>query len=266
MPLKILLVAEEAAGMRTLSALAKTDHRIVAVMAAPDSGAAKVPSVWRLAKSMALPTWPAARVKQDDFAAKLAAEEIDVLLNVHSLCLIRESILATARFGAFNLHPGPLPNYAGLNAPSWAIYNGEKTHTVTLHKMAAGIDTGAIVDTESFPLEETDTALTVSSKCVKLGIPLILAMLRSLEAAPASLRMTPQDLSERHYYGREVPQRRRVDWTRPAERIVNFVRACDYHPFASPWGHPIARLDGQSLRARTLTGTAPSLGIPVTAS
>jgi hypothetical protein len=33
----------------------------------------------------------------------------------------------------------------------------------------------------------------------------------------------------------------------PAEKIVNFVRACDYFPFRSPWGHPQTRLGGQEL-------------------
>ena len=36
------------------------------------------------------------------------------------------------------------PEYAGLNAPSWAIYNGEPAHGVTLHWMEAAIDTGPI--------------------------------------------------------------------------------------------------------------------------
>ena len=53
-------------------------------------------------------------------------------------------VLEAPRIGSFNLHPGPLPEYAGLNAPSWAIYHGEQEHRVTLHWLDAGIDTGPI--------------------------------------------------------------------------------------------------------------------------
>ena len=227
--MKILLVAEEAAGMRFLRELAKTEHQLVGVMASPERGAAKEPSVWRMAQTLGLRSWPVEYVRQDAFTRTMVAEDLDVLLNVHSLYVIRESMLACARLGAFNLHPGPLPGYAGLNAPSWAIYNGEKSHRVTLHKMAAGIDTGAIVFEAPFDIAEEDTGLTV-----------IRRLLETLGRDPAA----PQDLSRRRYLRREVRQDGRLCWARPAERIDRFVLASDFYPFASPWGHPTARLNG----------------------
>jgi len=65
-----------------------------------------------------------------------------------------------------------------------------------------------------------------------------------------------QDRGKRRYFGREVPQGGRIDWNAPARRIHDFVRACDYHPFASPWGTPRARLGDQEVEvSRTaLTG------------
>jgi methionyl-tRNA formyltransferase len=29
-------------------------------------------------------------------------------------------------------------------------------------------------------------------------------------------------------------------WSRPAQQVVNFVRACNFCPFVSPWGYPQA--------------------------
>ncbi len=245
--MRILLVAEESAGMRCLKELVKAEHQIVGVVASPDRGTAKAPSVWRTAQAMGLRRWPVENVRRDTFTPTMAAEDLDVILNVHSLYVIHESVLACARLGAFNLHPGPLPRYAGLNAPSWAIYNGEKTHSVTLHKMAAGIDTGAIVFETPFDIAEEDTGLTVMTKCIKLGIPLIGRLLETLDRDPTSLPLAPQDLSHRRYFGREVPRNGRLCWARPAERIIRFVRASDYYPFASPWGHPTARLNGRDI-------------------
>jgi methionyl-tRNA formyltransferase len=242
--MRILLVAEESAGMRCLKELAKTEHQIVGVMASPDRATDKGPSVWRTAQAMGLRHWPVEHVRRSTFTPTMAAENLDVILNVHSRYVIRESVLACTRLGAFNLHPGPLPRYAGLNAPSWAIYNGEKRHGVTLHKMAAGIDTGAIVFEIPFDIAEEDTGLTVMTKCIKMGIPLIGRLLETLDRDPASLPLIAQDLSHRRYYGREVPKNGRLCWARPAEWINRLVRASDYYPFASPWGHPIARLNG----------------------
>lgn len=247
--MRILVAGEESAGMQLLKALdaiTRPDgpHEIVGVLASPERGTEKAPSVWRLAETMGLRTWPAILVKEPGFAATLAAQKVDVLLNVHSLHVIHEAVLATARLGAYNLHPGPLPRYAGLNAPSWAIYNDETSHAVTLHKMVAGIDSGPVVYEARFPIDETDSALAVYAKCRKLGIPLILRLLDRLETDPDSLPLTRQHAALRRCYGREVPEEGRLTWSQPARRIVNFVRACDFYPFLSPWGAPTARLDG----------------------
>ena len=101
----------------------------------------------------------------------MRSEEIDLLLNVHSLYVIHADLVAAPRTGSFNLHPGPLPEYAGLNAPSWAIYHGESRHTVTVHWMEPGIDTGAIAYETSFEIAEDDTGLSLSARCVREDCP-----------------------------------------------------------------------------------------------
>jgi UDP-4-amino-4-deoxy-L-arabinose formyltransferase/UDP-glucuronic acid dehydrogenase (UDP-4-keto-hexauronic acid decarboxylating) len=169
------------------------------------------------------------------------------LLNVHSLYVIHHDVLALPRLGAYNLHPGPLPRYAGLNSVSWAIYRGEKEHGVTIHKMEADIDTGAMVFQELFPIADDDTALTLSFKCTRRGVTLMLKLLDTISATPFDLPLVPQDLSRREYFGAEVPHGGQLCWLDPAESVVNFVRACDYFPFRSPWGHATTWLGSKEL-------------------
>src|SRR5580692_7331177 len=73
---------------------------------------------------------PVERVKDPELAESLRSAQVDLLLNVHSLYIIHQGVLAVPRLGAYNLHPAPLPRYAGLNSVSWAIYHGEKEHGV----------------------------------------------------------------------------------------------------------------------------------------
>src|SRR5262249_40367697 len=73
--------------------------------------------------------------------------------------------------------------------------------------------------------------------------------LRLMETAstdPAAIPLTPQDLTKREYFGREIPQDGKLFWSLPAREIVNFVRACDYFPFPSPWRHPQTILETMS--------------------
>jgi len=254
--MNVILIGEEAAGMRTLQSLEQCGVRVIAVMASPrrqDEGA----SLWGLATKLGYRTWPAELVKDPKFAAQVRDERVDVILNVHSLFLIRKEVLEASRLGSFNLHPGPLPRYAGLNSVCWAIYRGEKQHGVTLHKLVPEIDAGPIVYQESVGLESEETGLSLTVKCVNIGVPLILRLLEAAAQGPSNIPLTPQDLSKREYFGRKVPENGNLSWNRPARRIVDFVRASNFFPYRSPWGVPRTKRGDSTLgilKAR-LTGT-----------
>jgi methionyl-tRNA formyltransferase len=243
--MNVILAAEESAGLQMLRALAASSHRLVAVLAAPPKPGFAGASAWNVARNLGFETWPAELVKDPALAERLRSAQVDIFLNVHSLYVINREVLAAPRLGAFNLHPGPLPRYAGLNAVSWALYRGESTHGVTVHKIDPEIDAGPIVYQSIFPIADDDTALSLSFKCVREGVALMLQLLEVAAADPAKIPLSPQDASAREYFGREVPEQGRLSWSWPASKVVNFVRACDYFPFPSPWGYPRTRLSAQ---------------------
>jgi len=245
--MNVILAGEESAGIQTLKALARSDHRIVAVMASPTKKSLNSSTLWQAAAQMGLPTWPAALVKDPAFARRISDAEVDIILNAHSLFVMHGEVVEAPRVGSFNLHPGPLPRYAGLNVVSWAIYRGERTHGVTIHKMAAGIDTGPIVYQSLFDIEPADTALSLYARCTKEGVALLMRLLETASRDANSIPLTTQDLTERQYFGKEAPENGRVNWSRPAREIVNLARACYYYPFPSPWGSPRARLGEQEI-------------------
>lgn len=248
--MEVALVAEEAAGVRTLQRVARSDHRLRMVLTASRADEGGVAAA---AAELGVPTVPADRVRDPGLADQLRDAGIDVLLNVHSLHLVRPEVLAAPRVGAFNLHPGPLPEVAGLNAPSWAVARGHAEHGVTLHWMEAGIDTGDVVDQIRFPVTADDTALTVSVRCVARGQELVDRLLAHLDAG--TVPRHPQDLAARRYFGREVPHDGRIPWSKPAREVLDFVRACDYGPYPSPWGIPTTRRDDADLGVVRLAAT-----------
>jgi len=244
--MNVLLVAEESAGIQTLRLIAESGHELAGVMTttATRGGGATVASA---ATELDVPLLPSEGVRDPELGEWIRDREIDLLLNVHSLFVIDPEVIGAPRIGAFNLHPGRLPEYAGLNAPSWAIYFGESRHAVTVHWMEPGIDTGAIAYTAEFLIEEEDTGLSLSARCVHEGLPLIATLLEAAATDPRSIPKVPQDLSRRRYFGRAAPDGGRIPWASPAERIVALVRACDYFPFPSPWGSASATIDGREL-------------------
>ena len=254
--LRVLLVGEESAGIQTLKLLANGNHHLVGVMASPTRKAIGGLTMWQHAEKFGLRTWPAEMVKDPGFARILGDEKIDLLLNVHSLFVIKPEIVEVATLGSFNLHPGPLPRYAGLNAPSWAIYHDERRHGVTLHKMLAGIDTGPIAYQSLFDIDDNDTGFSVSAKCIKHGLELIKLLLDTASVDPTLIPQIQQDLSQRNYFGKGTPHNGWLEWSRTAREIFNFVRAADFSPFPSPWIHPRSKLGHQevSFVRTSLTG------------
>ncbi len=239
--MNVLLVGEESAGAQTLRLLAESNHRLVGVMASPTRKAVGGMTVWQRAEKLGCRVWPAELVKDPAFAEVIRAEEVHLLLNVHSLFVIKPEIVEAPIWGSFNLHPGPLPRYAGLNAPSWAIYRGERSHGVTLHRMQAGIDTGTIAYQTLFDIDEKDTGFSVSARCASFGIELIRKLLETAANNPQEIPAIEQDLNSREYFGKGTPEEGWLNWSRPAFEIFNFVRAADYSPFPSPWRTPRSR-------------------------
>ena len=256
--MNVVLVGEEAAGIQTLRRLPQMGHRVAAVLASPKRREAST-CLWNAARALGYSPQPVDLVSDPSFADWMRAERVDVLLNVHSLRLIRGDVLGAPRFGSFNLHPGPLPRYAGLNSVCWAIYHGETVHGVTLHHMAPEVDAGAIAYQAMIEIGEDETGLTLSAKCVREGLPLVFQLLAAL-ADPDSVPNRPQDLSKRTFFGAAKPQGGELKWSATAREIVNFVRAADFIPFRSPWGHPTTLSRGRRIGVARATVTGRSSG------
>jgi methionyl-tRNA formyltransferase len=250
----VLLAAEEAAGVMALRLLGDRGHRVVAVLSSGDPAAA--------ARSEQIPVWPPELAADPALAGRVQQERADLLLNVHSLHIADPEVIAAPRVGSFNLHPGPLPEYAGLNVPSWAILAGERRHGVTLHWMAPGVDEGPIAYEERFEIRRNDTGLSLSAACAHRGLTLVKRLLADAAADPARIPKVPQDLGRRRYFGREVPYAGRLPWSEPARKIVDLVRASNYAPFPSPWGHPQARIEGRELEILRVASTGRPAGAP----
>jgi len=218
-------------------------------------------TVAAVADELGLETLPGSAVRDAGLGDVLRARRVDVLLNVHSLYLVHPDVLAAPRLGCFNLHPGPLPRYAGLNAPNWALYHGETWHGVTLHWMAPGIDTGPIAYADNFPLGVEDNGFSVSATCVRRGLRLVSQLLDDLATDPRRVPVVQQDFTRRRYFAREVPHDGWVPWTEDAIHATGLVRACDYGPWASPWGRARTRgnngLEIAVLRARRTGRPSP---------
>jgi methionyl-tRNA formyltransferase len=166
----------------------------------------------------------------------------DLLLCAGFPWRITEEALAVPRLGAVNAHAAPLPRYRGPYPFAWAVRNDDQEIGMTLHRMDADFDTGAILAQSAAPLGEEESIDELVPKLEQMVVELLpIALERVARGDPGD----PQRDEDASYAGPFEPEYGRLDWTRPAAEIHRQVRAWRFMPTQEG---PLAELDGETVR------------------
>ena len=117
--MNVVLVVEEAAGAQAFRLVTRTEHTVTGLLTS-ESATRGGGSAVSLASRLGVPVLPSTLVREESTADWLAREEVDLLLNVHSLYRIHPAVVSAPRIGSFNLHPGPLPEGGWYTVPEIA--------------------------------------------------------------------------------------------------------------------------------------------------
>ncbi|WP_269084955.1 formyltransferase family protein, partial [Sulfitobacter sp. HI0076] len=220
-PFSALLMGDESLTIACGDMLLAGGHRIAAVITRDDAVRA-----WAEGLGLVL-----CRDAEDLLPMGLA---VDWLLSIANLRLIPQTVLALPTRGAVNFHDGPLPRYAGLNTPAWAIINGEVRHGVSWHLIEAGVDTGDLLAQREAEIAPDETAFSLNSKCYAAGMESFGAVLAQLESG--KLQGTAQDLSQRSYFAKDKRPENGglIDFTKSAGEISALVRGLDFGAYWNP--------------------------------
>lgn len=164
----------------------------------------------------------------------LRSLEIDLAFSINNHQIIESELRESIGGGIINFHNGPLPRYAGLNACSWAIYNGETDHGVTWHWVDAGIDSGELVAQRMFEIPPDSTSRQLIMRSISAGIDLFGEVVSHCEQG--TLARVPQATSRRLFYSsREVPGDAEADFSQTIGQMDRLVRALNFIPLRSPF-------------------------------
>ncbi len=205
--------------------LVQKGHRILGVISSADSIAS-----WAREKEIALID------PKSDYKQALAARPFDYLFSITHLSIVPSDVLDLPRRLAVNFHDGPLPRYAGLYTPAWALMNRETAYGITWHVMTAGADLGDVLKQRLFDIAPGETSLTLNTKCFEAAMGSFAELVDEL-ASNRSTR-TVQDLAKRTYFGRhERPIAAcTLGWNKSAVELDALVRALDFGRYPNPLG------------------------------
>ncbi|PJD91537.1 MAG: hypothetical protein CK424_06940 [Legionella sp.] len=151
--------------------------------------------------------------------------KIDYLFSIVNSKIISDCFLGKIKKLSINYHHAPLPKYAGINAPSWAIINKERQHGISWHLMSSVIDQGDILKQTIFNLDEKETALSLNLKCYKYALSAFKDLINDLNSqcfSPIS-----QSHDQRTYYGSNNKPNGNgwINWNDSGEKIETYYRA-----------------------------------------
>src|ERR1051326_8028725 len=184
----------------SLQALAQgPDFDVLTVITQPDRPKGRdlklqPSSVKALALKLNLPVLQPERARQEGFIAELRPLAPDLIVVAAYGQILPQAILDLPRFGCLNVHTSILPRYRGAAPIQWALLNDDLETGVTIMKMDAGLGTALLVRT----------------------IPDYIA---------GKISPRPQPAEGASYARKITKEDGRLDWTQPARRLWNRIRA-----------------------------------------
>ncbi len=97
----------------------------------------------------------------------------DLILSVRFSFIFRQPFIGLARHGVINVHPGRLPDFAGLYPHFYSMLAGERTLGCTLHLVDEGIDSGRILAAGEVPIDRQRSAFANNLESHFLGNRLV---------------------------------------------------------------------------------------------
>ena len=250
--MKLLFCGTPEFALPTLRRLHQEGFELAAVVTQPDRPRGRglepgPPPVKRVALELGL------RVEQPDALKGAAGRALleryqpDAVVIVGYGQIVPADLLDLPRHGWINLHASLLPKYRGAAPVQWALIRGETRTGVTTMRIDAGLDTGPILLQHEEPVQEDDTAVTLSHRLAHLGAELMVPTLKGLE--DGSLVPRPQDHSQATKAPLLKKEHGRLDWSLSARDLYNRIRGLVPWPGAYTgfrgkalhlwWGKPV---------------------------
>jgi methionyl-tRNA formyltransferase len=168
---------------------------------------------------------------------------------------IPQAALDVPPLGSINCHPAMLPRHRGPIPLAWAFRDGDRQFGVTWHRMDAELDTGPILAQAPVPMLDDDFGIeVVGPRMGAIAIGLLPEVLSRVAAGDPGDEQSTEGVTWAGHFGDDYAS---VDWSQPARRIHDQVRAWAFTFGLSPIVGPITELDGQRVRLIRTSLTDP---------
>jgi methionyl-tRNA formyltransferase len=234
MSIRIVFMGSPAFALPILNILAR-DYTVVGVVTQPDRPAGRgqvltPPPIKELAVNLGVPVIQPNRLREPAAIQQLQDWMPDLIVVAAFGQILRQVVLDLPLLGCVNVHASLLPRWRGAAPVQAAILSGDSSTGITIMKMDAGVDTGAILSQRALLINANDNGESLSERLAELGAGLLAEVLPRYIAG----KITPQPQDELLATGAVMIRKEDglLDFTQPAEILERQVRAYYYWPGA----------------------------------
>lgn len=209
-------------------------HEVVGVVTQPDKPVGRsgklMPSPVKIeALKNDIPVFQFNKIRREG-EEPLKALNADIMVTCAYGQILDEKILNLTPNGVYNVHGSLLPKYRGASPIQWSIINGEKETGITILKSGIGIDDGPTIYAKALEIGEEETAGELFERLSILGAECIIEALKLIESG--NFELIPQDESKATHCKMFKADFGKLDFSKTAYELVNFVRGLNPSPIA----------------------------------
>ena len=233
--MNILFAATPKIALKTLEIIYESKHDLVGVICAEEKRSGRglkfVKSPIKVfAEEKKIKIFSYDEIKDRKFRPALEKLNIDLLLVFAFGHIISEDLLNVAKHGSFNIHTSLLPKYRGAAPIQRSLINCDKETGISFMKMDAGLDTGPVLQSIKFPIEEGMNTEDLEEIMSDISSKNIIQTIDSIEKNDFIL--TQQNENESSYAPKVTKDEAKIDWTKTAKEIVGKINGLCPNPCA----------------------------------
>lgn len=273
MSMRVIFMGTPAFAVSVLRRLTADKWDVAAVYTQPDKpknrGMKLIPTpVKEFALTAGIPVYQPESCRDGAVLEQLRTLEPDVIVVAAYGKLLPQALLDIPKKAIINVHSSLLPQYRGAAPINWAILNGDRETGVTIQYMAAELDAGDILLAKPAAIDPEEDAGQLYERLAELGGEAASEALALLEAGNAP--RTPQAYGPQYQYASMLSREMSpMDWSRPAQDLINQVRGLIPWPCATTdvagtrWKVFRSKLGGETGKAPGTILSAGKEGIAV---
>lgn len=242
--MKIIFAGTPRFAVPSLSAVINEGHDIPVVYTQPDRAAGRgrqpAPSpIKQFALDQNLPVRQPLALGAEE-AEHIRSTGCDLLVVVAYGMILPQDVLDAPQRGCINVHASILPRWRGAAPIQRAIEAGDKNTGISIMLMAAGLDTGPVLDSISTRIEDSDTTAAVYGRLADMGAQILVRTVADI-ANKISGAVEQDDALA--CYARKIQKREaELDWAESAVVLQRRIRAFN------PW--PVCQTTHRGSRIR----------------